>query len=371
MRIRRSRRRLRVPPLAIDSAPMRDAWRARAGQDYVAFVDESFFKFFGGFRNEDGNFTHGIVALPISEVDSLTRELAPLVDEALARAAAAGLGAAELKFRTFQQLSGAFQATFAQALADSLAKRAGFVAAFYTSVRGLVMERVRTSLLGTETRVPDDHAALYDAAARELAAEELGSAAPGESWLIEKVLLSPVSGMNHFAAAMGFRIKFVYDPRTTDRVEDERVTSRSAEWMDRWAKRINPALAGASLGFSYSTESYESLGLQLADLVAGEARRLFRGTPALLKAGATNNLITETSREGHAVYWPVAGRLWKHGRVVKIPPATLRALTTAKPGRLWPVFNPVLASGILSCITDFGTQRAVMPYECAFMDGTD
>jgi len=299
------------------------------------------------------------VALPVGEFDSLSAELRPFVDEALARAAATGVAATELKFRTFQRLPDDFQASFAQALADGLTKRAGFVAAFYTSVAGLVMERVRVNLLGTETRVPSDHAALYDAAARELAAEELGSAAPGESWLIEKVIMLPVSGMTHFAAAMGFRVKFVYDPRTTDRVEDERVTSRSAEWMELWAKRVDSTLTGACLGFSYSTESHDSLGLQLADIIAGEARRLFRGTPALLNIGATNNLITETSHERHSVYWPAAGgMLWKTGHVITIPPATLRVLTTPKAGRLWPVFNPVLASGMLTYVTDFGTPTA-------------
>jgi hypothetical protein len=110
------------------------------------------------------------------------------------------------------------------------------------------------------------------------------------------------------------------------------------------------------------------MGLQLADIVAGEARRLFLGVPALLRSGATNNLITSTSRERNAVYWPGLGRWWKHGRVVKIPQHVLRALTSPRPGRLWPEFNAVLASGILTCVTDFGTLRHIMPFEGKFLD---
>jgi hypothetical protein len=374
VRIRPSRRRYRVPPLVLESAPLRDAWHARAGQDFLAFVDESFFRFLGGFDRPEGNFTHGNVCVPATEVQSFVRELAPLVKEYAAEAKLKGLASDEVKFRVFRQLPDDFQAEFVTVLAESLARRAGFVAAFHASVRGLVMERVRSNLvLGGASRVPDDCRDLYDVGAQELTAarEEARGQSPGESWLIERLILSPVSGLTHFAAAVGIRLRFVYDPRTTDRAEDDHVAANVVKMMDTWVERIDPSLAGACLGFSSSDASDALLGLQLADIMAGESRRLFLNLPALLKIGQTKNLITQASRERTSVYWLILGRLMKTGRVTKIPAATLRALMTVKPGHLWPLFNPVLASGTLTCVTDFGTLRHLMPFEGVFLDGTD
>ena len=61
-------------------APIRENLQQYAGQEYVVFIDESFYKFFD-FGYIDGNFSHGAVGIPTSLYEDFKHRIAPAVDE--------------------------------------------------------------------------------------------------------------------------------------------------------------------------------------------------------------------------------------------------------------------------------------------------
>jgi hypothetical protein len=64
--------------MPLEVAPGRPLWERQRGRDYLVFVDESFYEFFG-FNDPDGNFCHVAVGVPEHNYQPLQRDLAPLV----------------------------------------------------------------------------------------------------------------------------------------------------------------------------------------------------------------------------------------------------------------------------------------------------
>ncbi len=104
-----------------------------------------------------------------------------------------------------------FRIRFTRELVSALIATGGFVAGFYSTTRGIVMERVRTNLLGEIDRVPEEHAALYDAARTELLTEFKGV---GQSRLIKQLLLHPFSALSNLLASFDCTFRVRYDPRS-------------------------------------------------------------------------------------------------------------------------------------------------------------
>src|SRR5208282_2234891 len=102
------------------------------------------YRFFG-FDAADGNFCHGAVGLPVAGYDRFRRLLEPLL-ESYRRETRNTLGeaAGEVKFVLLRKLSPQYRLKSAKKMAQFLREVGGFVAGFYTSTRGIVMERVRT-----------------------------------------------------------------------------------------------------------------------------------------------------------------------------------------------------------------------------------
>jgi hypothetical protein len=126
------------------------------------------------------------------------------------------------------------------------------------------------------------------------------------------------------------------------------------------------------LGLEIGKSSHEEFGLQIADLVAGEVRRFFRFNPDLLTHGSGLGLITFRHQEGEvATVEEIDGVLHKKGRRVQIPPYLLRQALTSNLNCGFPYLRNLLGSGMVTCITEFGTERDVAPFDGCFLDVCD
>src|ERR1017187_4550696 len=120
-------------PLAI--CPGRHIWENHRDQEYLVFVDESFYRFFG-FDAPDGNFCHAAVGVPITKYARLQRLLAPLLQtyEHQSRTVLGEIPG-ELKFSILKRLPPQYRAKFVRTLVRDLIETGGFVAGFFSSPR--------------------------------------------------------------------------------------------------------------------------------------------------------------------------------------------------------------------------------------------
>lgn len=349
--------------------PGMEAWKPFEGEEYVVFIDESFYKFFD-FANEDGNFVHGAVGLPTSRYGEFRRSLA---------------SAAHEYFEAFQRLKGTrpkeiksadlYKVDFAERRRVVLKIRAameangGFIAGFYTGNRGYVMEAIRLDLIHEDGifAVPDDHTNLYAAKAKTLNLESIG---PGQSALISKLLFLPVLAVSYFLTKLGSSFRVVYDPRQKD--EDNAVKG-SVEGLMASLKNLDKiGIKSRFMGLESSKASHEEFGLQIADLVAGEVRRFFRFNPDLLTCGSDLTLLKFEHQEGEtALLGELDGKLYKKGRKLPIPPAVLKKALQPTADCLLPYLRKSLAAGLVTCITEHGIERDVALFDNCFLDICD
>lgn len=149
-------------PYPLEVCPGRPIWERQRGSEYLVFVDESFHNFFG-FADIDGNFCHAALGVPINGYPLLERLMAPSVNAyKIQTGQMTGKEPKELKSTQLAKLPLQFRIEFARDLVRNLASLGGFVAGFFSTTRGIVMERVRVNLLGEASQVPADHTQLYN-----------------------------------------------------------------------------------------------------------------------------------------------------------------------------------------------------------------
>ena len=345
--------RLRWKPMPLAVCPGRSIWERFRHQEYLVFVDESFYRFFG-FDTPEGNFCHAAVGVPVNNYLRLQRLLAPLLQD-YSRQVQRTLGdaAGEIKHSTLRRLPTSFQAKVVRTLVSKLKETGGFVAGFYSSTRGMVMERVRTNLLDEATEVPTDHAALYDAARLELLDQFRGV---GQSGILAMLLLTPFASISSLLRSFGCTFRVRYDPRQRD--EDRVVREALADYMGRLVNV--PDLFGPVtnyLGMEANILSHNDLGLQLADVIAGEVRDFFRSNPESLTESTTLRLITPESDEPMQRFEKIGDLVFKKGVLMPMSAGLTAKLRRKNPENPISYCYPILAAGMLTCVTDTGQLR--------------
>jgi hypothetical protein len=339
--------------MPLEICPGRQILERHRNREYLVFVDESFYRFFG-FAAADGNFCHAALGIPRDNYTRLQAILGPLVLAYNRRVRQIiGRNPEEIKFSVLRALPLPFRLRFAREFVRSLVETGGFVAGFYSSTRGVIMERVRTNLLDQAEEVPDDHRALYDAAREELLAQLQGV---GQSELITQLLLTPFSALSTLLRSFECRFRVRYDPRQEN--EDQVVREALADYMGRLV-RI-PELFGGDTGYfgmEINIRSQDDLGLQLTDVVAGEVREFFRNNPEPLTESATLRLITPESDEPLQKFIEVDHVLFKNGVLSRMSPGLARKLVRRNSANIISYYYPVLSAGMLTCVTDTGQFR--------------
>jgi hypothetical protein len=138
------------------------------GKPYLIFVDESLRSFFG-FAQPIGYLCYAAVGIPEEEYSFLKRSMAVIFHDYESMVVGdSGVHLKEFKFDRFKSLSSEQRADLAGRIQKVLRTYGCFVAAFYARVKGVVMEQVRSGLVGQQNEVPADHQALYAESASEL-----------------------------------------------------------------------------------------------------------------------------------------------------------------------------------------------------------
>jgi hypothetical protein len=195
----------------------------------------------------------------------------------------------EFKHGEFKRLEYRQRRRLAFHLRDIFKRHGAFIAGFCTPVRPFVLERVRSDLfLHDKEELPVDCASLYREAETKLRMEATG---PGHSGLISGLLHLAVGGVANMLASVGSKFTVVYDPR--ERKEDRAVIRTVDEYLALMEnfKRVDTDLRSDlkhfAQAFVYDRRSEDELGLQFADLVAGEIREFFVANPELMECGVS------------------------------------------------------------------------------------
>lgn len=337
------------------------------GQEYTVFVDESFYRFFD-FRQVDGNFAHGVVGLPSRRIKDFELAVVPTIERFYVEFhAASGTRPRELKSTDIYRLAFPARRRFFLRIRDALSNHGGFVAGFYTSNRGYIMEKIREDSVGQLKAIPEDHQYLYDAKVAQLEGQMTG---PGQSDLIADLLFLPIIVFAHFLNSSQSPFKVICDPRQE---HEDTAVKDTIEGMMKALK--NPEITGVNsklISLDAQTASHDSIGLQIADIVAGEVRRFFRYNSELLTEGSGLELIDFEFHEGEDALLDYRfGRVFKKGRRVTIPPRLLRRSLSPRPDTALGYFRNLLAAGLVTCVTEFGTERDVAIFEGNFLDISD
>jgi hypothetical protein len=229
----------------------------------------------------------------------------------------------------------------------------GFVAGFYSSTRGIVMERVRTNLMDEAEAVPNDHTDLYNAARTEVLTEFRGV---GQSDLIERLMLLPFSALFNFLNSFDYSFRNRYDPR--GETEDEQVRNAMVRYMTGLS-RVPELFGGVSclLGMEIHIASHDDVGLQLVDIVAGEVRGFFRRNAEALSESSTLKLVTGKSDEPLQYFLEFNQSIHKIGALSPMSTVLATKLAIKNSDNLISYYYPVLAAGILACVSDTGQPR--------------
>lgn len=344
---------LRVALTPLEVCPGRTIWEKHRDREYLIFMDESFYSFFG-FADIAGNFCHAALGLPKDKYAQLQVSIRPVVEAYEYEVCGmTGERPRELKSTLLARLPLEFKLNFTRELVRNLVAVGGFVAGFYSTTRGIIMERVRTNLLDETDAVPENHTDLYNAARTQLLAELEGV---GQSELIKQLLLLPFSALWNFMNSFNCTFRIRYDPR--GKAEDQRVRNMMEGYMEALTRipdlfgTVNPLL-----GIETDISSREDIGLQLVDVVAGEVRSFFRRNPEGLNESATLRLITGDSDEPLEGFLEFNNSTHKIGALSPMTIGLATKVSVENSDNLISYYYPVLASGILACITETGQPR--------------
>ena len=172
-------------PRPIDNCPAKRIVSKYQNETYLVFIDETFREFFG-LNDPTGYLCYAAVGIPEKEYEFFKRALAKVFTEYEAYVVGdSGLKLREFKFEEFRRLERRHREAVAGKIGRLMKSYGAFFVGFYTHVSGVVMERVRSDLVGTAPKVPDDYAKLYEDAAAELRSELQGI---GQSAVIARIL---------------------------------------------------------------------------------------------------------------------------------------------------------------------------------------
>jgi len=347
----------------------------------LVFIDESVFQWFGCGRH-DGNFAYAAVSLPVSSMGDLhdfMEALEKRIRRAYARATGTPIpGEKEVKSNHVQALPADDVKLIADKIAYFLTRHRGYLFGFFSSVEGLINNELR-----------DEH---YEKSAQEFAEVKQNYAAEFQrikdemqkDWAERKAALEAATGGNahkvielerlyhpfvgcilqFHAKTMRETFHIHYDSRNP--VEDQLLHDSVNEFF-RLIERAGIQARRYYLGATFVT-SNRSPGAQLADLIAGDFRLLFRTFPLLLDAESELTVLSAkynpsmTLVEGRAPFY----RSTDSGGVQK----EAQTFDPNKP-LLFPVLHEFLAEGLISGIGGNGQARHVDFRNGRFWDMAD
>lgn len=358
-------------PYPLPSAPLIRRWLKHRREGFITFVDETFLRF---FRDDQGDrygyFSYGGFGLPVGQYDRFKQDIAPLFSRYQKLLSGSEK---EFKHTDFKRIPYADRMDLAKGIARVIERYDGFVSGFYTPGEAIIMEQVRNLVMDDQEELPPDTSDLYQRAITDFRTTYEGG--PGDSKLLATLLNLAVSAFTHMIASFGSPFRILYDSR--ERREDAAVKTTIDE-LQEIIPRLSPEVAGLFRGLKVAKDSKDELGIQIADLMAGETRDFFDANRELMSFGATRRIISQTSDEDIQA-WDVLQPAdhppmpYKVGGMTRIPEGLRRRFFRNDPEQrsVMSAFSRVLAAGSLTCYSSTGQPRHVMPYIHWILDQSD
>jgi hypothetical protein len=322
---------------------------------------------FFGLNAPNGYLCYAAVGIPEKEYEVLSRALRPIFKEyESAMVGDSQTNLTEFKFEDFRKMDKEQRVRIAQRLSRTLKQYGVFVVGFYITVQGAVMEQVRSALVGTVTSVPEEHQHLYDQAASEL---RIGLEGIAQSQTIARILQTPLVCMADFLSDFGCSFQLICDER--EKKEDKAVQQAIDGFVRDLFMVAAPQEARLYLGMDNRRSSVNEVGIQLADMMAGEIRMFFEDNVGMLTAESTNELILSDSREAMEWWEENFGIFQKLGALRPIPENLRSALKEPSKRSCLALYRHLLAAGILTCYSNLGQPRHIEILEGNFADQTD
>jgi len=351
----------------LETAPISRLVKRYRGKPYLIFVDESLRSFFG-FAQPNGYLCYAAVGIPEEEYSFLKRSMAVIFHDYESMVVGdSGVHLKEFKFDRFKSLSSEQRADLAGRIQKVLRTYGCFVAAFYARVKGVVMEQVRSGLVGQQNEVPADHQALYAESASELRKNTEDGVAQSET--ISSILRIPLAGLSYFMRQFECPYRICCDPREAK--EDKAVLSAIDNFFSGPMNVLAPEESKLYGGMNNRVDSVDEIGLQIADLLTGEVRFFFENNPELLSVESDHKLITGESREEIEMWVHEFGIYHKYGSLIKIPPDIMQKIQVFSGGSCIPIYRRSFAAGLLGYYTDLGQPRYIELYEGNFFQQID
>jgi hypothetical protein len=349
-------------PTPLDNCPNLPIWAKHKGETYLVFIDETYARFFE--LNVYGYFCHAAVGIPEVEYDAVTGEMQRIFEMYKEILAA---NQSEFKHTEFKRIPFKERWELARRIRDVLRGHGGFVSTFYTPANSYLLERLRTDLLDEAEAVPGEHKALLERKSEEIRAAWTG---PGQSDIIKQLLHTPVSALLHFGKALDLTFRIIYDPRHP---KEDKVVWKTLQELDSAIEILTPGTAGRIREVNITTKSEDSIGLQLADLAAGEARAFLEANRDLLETGSSPKLITPSSDEPIQGIIQFKGQNFKATAITMMPNALQKRFFQQDPKErsVFASFRDVLLAGMMTCYGSWGTPRHIAVYDKMLIDQLD
>jgi hypothetical protein len=358
---------IKYAPNPLENSPVLRLLEAHRGETYNIYIDESMRSFFG-FNQPDGYLCYAAVGIPEAEYEFFKRSMIPIFQDYERMVTGdPDVHLDEFKFDRFRYLSSDEREALAKRIQKVFKTYGCFVTAFYTKTRGVVMEGVRSALVGEQDRVPQDHSALYELSAGKLREEASEGIAQSET--ITSILRISLAGLAHFMRYFGCPFRLFCDPRESS--EDKAVLQAIGDFFSGPMNVIAHEESSLYLGMDNARPSDEEIGLQMADLLTGEVRLFFESNQDFVNFGSNLTLITSSSREDLEMWIEEFGVHHKFGSLVGIPSALMNKLVKFDGGSCIPLYRSFFAAGLMSCYTNFGQPRHIEVYEGNFFQQVD
>jgi hypothetical protein len=243
----------------MESSPATKVVLNHRNETYMVFVDETFRAFFG-LERPRGYLRYAAVGIPQNEYAYVKKALSRIFKNYEGYVVGdSGVFLKEFKFEDFKKLPRDQREELAAEIGKTIKLAGGFVIGFFTHVARIVMERVRTNLVGEMDAIPKDHTSLYDQAVLELR-EELNGV--GQSQTIAHILRFPLTAMCHYLEFPSCKFQLFCDPRESK--EDRAVQLATDDYIRNHFGRALPKHAGLYMGLDNTRPSHTEIGLQLA-----------------------------------------------------------------------------------------------------------
>lgn len=327
------------------------------GTAYTVFIDESFGEGFTVLSREDAYFCYAALMVPTAKMADLERFwLANRARLSASYKLATGFEIkGEFKSGHINKLDFHARRNFGERLAYFLRKNDCFVAGFYTTVRNMLANNLRTQVAMDDDakELPASWESMISGIKAKLLADKPNH--PGDAFVLLGLFHQTLSISLNWLSTVGATFDVVYDPR--QKKEDSFLIRHADDWLKREAEVKK--MAGVYTGATAVTSSAGSPGLMLADLILRDVRCLFTGVPELLTEHSSTTLILPVPQGHEPVVMTLDGMRLKWGDRRPMSDALRRKLGSPSQNSMLPLYFESLAGGKLSCEAVYGESRVV------------